>query len=275
MSIIVKDANSVDRYYEAVGDGSSSNPFQSVVPDFKLAHAIKSISDTYSDTVDIWEKGKVLVKFGINPDLDSGVAETIWNTGGNETLKTANDIDIVVSTDAGDTQDIVIEGHTISGTDLTFVTQTATLNGTTNVTLTTPLARVTRLYNNDNTDFAGTVTVEDAGASVHLTVNGANSENQSNKCATSLSNVDYWIITGLAGGVIGSVSATVQFQLQVKLAGKVWRTLYNFNSSNYTEVKGDEYIIVPPNSDIRVLGTSNTNNTEAIAAIRGYLAIIT
>jgi hypothetical protein len=275
MSIIVKDANSVDRYYEAVGDGSSSNPFQSVVPDFKLAHAIKSISDTYSDTVDIWEKGKVLNKFGYNPDLDTGVAETIWNQGGDETLKTANDIDIIVSTNAGDTQDVVIEGHTISGSDLTFVTQTATLNGTTNVSLTTPLARVTRVYNDDSTDFAGDITVEDNGTSVHAKVSGSTGQNQTKKCQTATSSVDYWIITSLSGGVVGSVSATVQFELQVKLSGKVWRTLYDFNSSNYTQIDLSTYIIVPPNSDIRIIGTSGTNNTEAVASIEGYLAIIT
>jgi len=275
MSIKVKDADSNDKYYETVGDGSSSNPFQSVVPDFKLAHAIKSISDTYSDTVDIWEKGKVLNKFGYNPDLDTGVAETIWNQGGNETLKTANDIDIIVSTNAGDTQDVVIEGHTISGSDLTFVTQTATLNGTTNVSLTTPLARVTRVYNDSSTDFAGDITVEDNGTSVHAKVSGSTGQNQTKKCQTATSSVDYWIITSISGGVVGSVSATVQFELQVKLSGKVWRALYDFNSSDYTQVDLSTYIIVPPNSDIRIIGTSGTNNTEAVAAIQGYLAIVT
>lgn len=274
-NIKVKDADSTDVYFQTIEVGTTGNPLQSVVPDFKLAHAVKSISDSYGDDVSIWEKGKILVKFGKNPDLDSGVKETIWETGGFETLKTANDIDIVVSTNAGDTQDIVIEGHTISGSDLTFVTQTATLNGTTNVALTTPLARVTRLYNDDSTDFAGDITVEDNGTSVHMTVKGTNGENQSKKCQTALSSADYWIITGITGGVVGSVSATVEFELQVREAGKVWRTQYSFNSSNYTEVKGDEYIIIKPNSDVRIAGTSNTNNTEAIAAIRGYLAIIT
>jgi len=275
MSIIVKDGNSADKYYQTIEEGNTTNPFQSVVPDYKLAHAQNAIFESFGDTVSIWEKGKVLVKFGRNEDLDTGVRETIWETGGIETLKTANDIDIVVSTDAGDTQEIVIEGHTISGSDLTFVIQTLTLNGTTNVSLTTPLARVSRLYNNDSTDFAGDVTVEDNGTSVHITVRGTNGLNQSEKCATSLSSSDYWIITGIAAGVTGSVSATVKFELQVKEAGKVWRTQYAFNSSTYTEVKGDEYIIVKPNSDVRIVGTSGTNNTEAIAAIRGYLAIIT
>ena len=275
MSIVIKDANAVDRYYEVTGDGSSSNPFQSVIPDYKLQHAVKFISDTYSDTVDIWEKGKPLIKFGYNPDLDVGVSETIWNQGGDETLKTANDIDIIVSTDAGDNQDVVIEGHTISGSDLTFVTQTETLNGTTNVSLTTPLARVTRVYNDGSTDFAGDVTVEDNGTSVHAKVLGTSGQNQSKKCQTALSSVDYWVITELAGGVVGTVTANIHFEFQIKESGKTWRTIYEFASSSYTTVSLDPYIIARPNSDIRMIGTSDTNNTEGIAAIHGYLAIVT
>lgn len=274
MSIKVKDADGLDKYYETVEDGGSSSPFQSVVPDFRIAHAINEINNVYSDNVSIWQKAKSLIKFGTNGDLDSSVSETIWETGGNEALKTANDIDVVVSTSASDTQSVTIEGHTISGNDLTFVSQTVNLNGTTNVSLTTPLARANRLVNNNGTDFVGDITVEDNGTSVNLTVKGTDGQNQSKKCATSLSSVDYWIITELSGGVVGSVSATVNFELQIKSTTGVWRTIYEFNSSSYTDIQLTPCIIVPPNNDIRVLGTSGTNNTQAVANIRGYLAVI-
>jgi len=274
MSLIVKDANASDKYFQTLEDGTSANPFQSVVPDYQLAHAQNVIFDTYGDTVSIWDKAKTLSKFGKNSDLDTGTRETIWETGGDETLKTANDIDVIVSSNAGDTQSVVIEGHTISGTDLTFVVQTLTLNGTTNVSLTTPLARVTRAYNNGSTDFAGTITVKDNGSTTHLTINGADGQNQSRKCQTSLSQFDYYIVTGLSGGVIGSVSATVTFEFQVKEIGKVWRTIREFNSSTYTEEKLTTPIIVKPNSDVRMVGLSGTNNTKAIASFSGYLASI-
>ena len=181
MSIKVKDADGLDKYYETVEDGGSSSPFQSVVPDFRIAHAINEINNVYSDNVSIWQKAKSLIKFGTNGDLDSSVSETIWETGGNEALKTANDIDVVVSTSASDTQSVTIEGHTISGNDLTFVSQTVNLNGTTNVSLTTPLARANRLVNNNGTDFVGDITVEDNGTSVNLTVKGTDGQNQSKK----------------------------------------------------------------------------------------------
>ena len=274
MSIIVKDGNSADKYYQTIEDGSLANPFQSVVPNYSVAQAIRDIEAQYSDTVSIWDKAKSLLKYGGNPDLDVAVSETIWNTGGNETLKTANDIDIVVSTDAGDTQEIVIEGHTISGNDLTFVTQTLTLNGTTNVSLTTPLARVNRLYNNDSTDFAGVITVEDNGTSVNLTVDGTKNENQSRKCQTAISQFDYYIITQMSGGIVGNISANVAFKFQIAPVGGVWRTVREFNSNIYTEIPVVPHIIVPPNHDVRMLGTSDTNNTEAVGEFAGYLASI-
>jgi len=275
MSIKVIDGDGANKYYEVIEDGTTGNPFQSVVPDYRLAWAHEYIQSTYSDTVSVWEKSKATTKFGKNPDLDAGTSETLWQTGGDETLKTANDIDIVVSTNVGDTQDIVIEGYTISGSDLTFVSQTATLNGTTNVTLTTPLARVQRLYNDDSTDFAGDITVEDNGTSVHLTVKGTDGENQSQKCALSLPSTEYLIITQIGAGVVGTTSATVEYALQVLLSGKVWRTQFVFSTSGYQEIYFDVPIVVPPNSDIRIIGTSDTNNTEGIAFIKGYYGIIT
>ena len=272
MSIEVKDAAGTSRYYETIEVGDTSNPFQSVVPDYRLALAVKYIKDTYSDDVSYWESVKPLTKFGKNPDLDSGVRETIWMTGGDETLKTANDIDIVVSTNAGDTQNIVIQGYTISGSDLTFVSQTATLNGTTNVTLTTPLARVVRLYNDDSTDFAGTITVEDNGTSTHLTVLGGSGQNQSFKTQTSVASDEYFVLTQIGGGVVGTISASVDYELQLRLSGKVWRTQLEFETSGYQEIYLDVPKIFPPNSDIRVVATSDTNNTEATAFFSGYYA---
>ena len=274
-NIKILDGDGATKYFQVVEDGSTGNPFQSVVPDFKIAAAMNEILGNDAVSVSVWEKSKTLSKFGSNIDLDTGTAETIWATGGTETLPTSNAIDIIVSTSAGDTQDIVIEGHTLSGTDLTFVVQTATLTGTTNVTLATPLARVSRAYNNGATDLAGDVTIEDNGTSVNLTMLGTVGANQSEKCATSTSQFDYWIITEINGGVIGTISANVEFKIQSKAMGKVWRTIYEFNSSTYTDIQLNPCIIIPPNHDVRMVGTSDTNNTEAVADIRGYLAIIT
>lgn len=271
-----KDADVATKYLHVIEAGTSGEPHEAVVPDYRIPYAMGIIKSNYSHTVSVREKSKSLIKFGKNNAITSGTPETVWKTGGDETYKTANDIDIVVSTNAGDTQDIVIEGHTLTGSDFTFVTQTAILNGTTNVTLTTPLARVGRLYNNDNTDFAGTITVEDNLTSVHLTVDEGN---ESEKCATTISSTDYWIITHLAASVgRTTTSSAVDFNLQVRESGKVFRTIYEFtvtNTGGFSEIEFAQPIIVPPNSDVRMRAAVTGTGMVVSCAIHGYLAIIT
>jgi len=244
--------------------------------DYWIKRAIRNIKADYGDDVSVLSKNKSLIKYGLNSDLDNGTRETIWEVGGDETYPTGNNIDIVTSTNAGDNQEVVIEGHTLSGSDLTFVSQTATLNGTANVSLSTPLYRANRLYNNGNTDFAGDITVEDNGTSVHLKV-AAGATNQSLKCATSLSSTDYWIITALDFSVRRATDASVDFELQIREYGKVWRTRYYATSNSFAgaQILGlKPCIIVPKNADVRVVGTANVNNTGAAASIHGVLAIV-
>ena len=275
MSIKVIDGDGADKYYETVNDGSIANPFQSVIADFRLNFAVRNIALTDGIDVDIWEKGRELIKYGRNDDLDSGTTEQIWLQGGIETIPSTNAINELVSTDAGDTQNVAIEGHTVDGSgNLTFVFQTATLNGTTPVTLSTALRDATRLYNNDSTDFIGTISVSD-GSTNYLTTDGDN--NQSLKCAASMGSDTYWIITKITASVKRANSAVVDFQLQTREKGKVWRTRYSFSVSRDAgtfQVDLDPFIIMKPSSDMRVVGTSNAANTVAESAVHGYMALI-
>lgn len=274
-SIKVKDSDGADKYYRTVNAGDSSNPYQSVIADFRLNFAVRNIALTYGDDVDIWDKGRELIKYGRNDDLDSGVSEQVWLLGGNETIPTTNTIDEIVSDNAGDTQDVVIEGHTVDGSgNLTFTVQSATLNGTTPVTLTTPLRDATRLFNDDSTDFAGTITVSD-GSTDYLSTDGSN--NQSLKCAASMGSDTYWIITKVMGSVKRANSAVVDFQLQIREKGKVFRTKYSFSVSRDAgtiQIDLDPYIIMTPSADMRVIATSNAANTVVEAAVHGYMALI-
>ena len=145
--------------------------YYGVDPNSKVEHALRRIKSDFE--VDVYVKPKALIKFRRNINLSTSL-ETVWILGGDETYQTSNAINTVVSDDPGDDQDIIIEGHTIDGSgDFTFVVQPATLTGTDNVTLTTPLARATRIYNNDNTDFAGTITVFVDGGTNHLRTDGS------------------------------------------------------------------------------------------------------
>lgn len=257
--------------------------------DPRVQQAINVIYSTYGDTVSVDQKKKNLTKFGRNPAATT-TSSTVWAYGAslaNEVLVSSNAIDTISSSSAGDTQLVTIEGHTISGTDLTFVTQTATLNGQNKVTLTTPLARATRIYNSGATDFAGTVYVfEDdtvsagvpqTAAKVHLTAPIAYAGNQSLKCATAISSVDYWLIEHVTCSVLKKTAGYADFSLQVKVDGGVFRTIETYSAASASgtiRVEYDEFLIVPPNSDVRMICTADAASTDVMASVHGVLAII-
>ncbi len=108
-------------------------------------------------------------KFGAANDFDvSDGFVTVWDGSQDGaafekmlyTYSTTADIDTLSSDNAANTQ--VTE---IQGLDANYepVTQTATLNGTSAVTLATPLIRIFRVKNTNSTDFVGNVFVSVAG----------------------------------------------------------------------------------------------------------------
>lgn len=112
----------------------------------RLERALEEIRSSDGQDASVEAKNKSLIKFGRNDDPGT-VEETVWNTGGLEAYPTGNDIDVVVvSTDAGDTQTVVVEGHTLTNGVLVFTVQRVTLTGTTPAALGTPSYRATCLY---------------------------------------------------------------------------------------------------------------------------------
>lgn len=96
-----------------------------------------------------------LDKFGVNPIVTvSSDPEDIWEGGGEYPFSTSADIISISSSNAGDTQDISIQGL---GADGREVIQNVTLQGQTVVPLTTPLLRVYRMENESNVNLLGTV----------------------------------------------------------------------------------------------------------------------
>lgn len=274
-----------------------------VPQDWKLAYAEEVIRNTYSDTVSVWEKKKALNKFGRTSNADSGVSTTVavfQGTVVNETYVSTNIIDSIVSSNTGDTtQTITVEGHTIDGSgNLTFVTQNASLNGQTEVTLSTPLARANRAFVANSTTFdspyaalAGTISIYDntggitsgvpnTAAATKLIIDAG--KTQTEKCATSISSQDYWIITALQASIEErGPTAAADFQIEIRdvANGGVWRPLgaeISLNSAGQSTaiVKFDPYRIVPKSHDVRVVVISNTANTLCSAEIEGYLASV-
>lgn len=249
----------------------------------RLQDAIGQVAKDYGHSVAL--KNKALLKFGRSETLGTSY-ETVWQRGGSETFLTDNLIDKISSSDNGDTQDVVVEGHTIDGSgNLTFVTQSVTLAGQTETALTTPMARANRMYNNDSTDFAGVVYVyEDdtvtAGvpqttAKIHLQSSG--SSNQSLKAATSISQYDYWFITSMYVAVTKKTTAVADFDLQVRDQGKVFRTRFQLEASSDGSgqfIELDPVLMVKPNSDVRIQAVASTTNVAVTAWMNGPLALI-
>lgn len=255
--------------------------------DRMLTLAEKEILKTYGDKVSVETKNKALRKFGRNADVGSSY-ETVWRTGGDETIPTTNVIQYVSSSDNSDTQTMVVEGHTISNNLLPFVVQTVTLSGQSTSTLTTPLRDVTRAYNASTTDFAGTIYIWESGpmaggvpqtaSDIHLTIIEAN---QSEKTATAVSNDDYFILYGVQCFVFTKTAETAEFTFEFRqidpTAGPLaWRRIYNTVASNdsaYSEYF-DPPFIIPKNSDIRMRAKGDGTSIDVGCSFDGYLASV-
>lgn len=250
--------------------------------DYWLRTALDEIAGTGTQA---YPKAKTLHKFGENLLVGTSPATVMTLPSGvlNETFVSTNAIAYVSSSDAGDTQTVVYEGHTIDGDgNLTFFTDTVTLAGQTKTALPTPGARITRAYNTGATDFAGSVYfyeddtpsggVPATAANVHLIVPVG--ENQSLKCSTALSSKDYALVTSFYGSVNKKTAGGAVLRLQVRNSGGVFRTLYKRGiNSNGSDLSFDfrPYLIVRPNSDIRITAEADTAGTAVSAGFNSTL----
>lgn len=255
--------------------------------------AIAQILADYDDVVSVENKRDVLLKFGKNFDLQAADEwETVMEHGATETFQTTNAINSISSSDAGDTGTITLTGHTILGGLLTRVTQTVTLTGQTPVTLTTALCRVERGVNAEvfalgsEANFDGTIYVFKSGgtvtagvpqtaADIYLTMNPT--DQQSNKGQASIAQDEYLILTQVGGFVRRQATAVMDFQLQWRELGTVFRTHLPFSASDTsaTILSLDPYLVVPKNSDIRIQANSSANSTAATAFFNGFYASVT
>lgn len=257
--------------------------------DFWVKHAESEILETYGDLVKV--KPKSLLKFGRTTNADQNIATTVMNLQDDERLETYVSTNAIDSVSSGSTNDnsaftLVVEGHTIADGNLTFVTQQVTLNGQTRVALTTPLARVTRAFNNSAGNLTGPVYFYENGAitsgkpntdsSTHLII--AAGKNQSEKCATAFSQFDYGLITSLASSVSRNNTANVDLELQVRQLGKAFRPQFEWTMRTTGETsfifEFRPFLIVPKNSDVRINCTASANDTTVLAQFNSLLALV-
>ena len=258
--------------------------------DFNLALAEKEIFELYNKRVSIWDKAKTLVRFGVNPDVDI-VNETVWDVGGIETYVTGNTISTISSTSSGDTALVKVEGHTVTGTGVnakfTFIVQTVALNGQNKVVLPTPVARISYIENANSVNLLGDVyAYEDTAivaglptdiTKVHCKIRGSEGIQQSQKCATTFSDNDFFIITHITSGIEkgGGVDSAAGVQFEVREVGGVFkhRKVVSASRGSVTS-QVTPYLIVPNNADLRANTTTTANNVPVTASFSGYLATV-
>lgn len=253
-----------------------------------IAYAINQIKVTYGVDVSVEKKAKSLIKFGRNSTTtNAATGSTVMTFVGSEdheTYVSSNIIDTISSSSTSDDQEITLEGHTIANNEFTFVVQTATLDGQNKVTLSTPLARLTRMYNIGSTDVVGNIygyQDQNISAGVPQTADKVHciipiGRQQSQKCSTTISKNDYWLITGVTGSVLEKTSSFADFELQIRRYGGVFRSSDTFSASSgdtHSEIY-TPYIIIPSNSDVRLVAVGSADNLDVAGSIRGYLAII-
>lgn len=256
-----------------------------------IGHALfmaqKIIQREDAVTVSVADAAEKFIKFGQNEDVN-GTEETVWSYGGTETYATGNTIDTISSSSASDTIDVIVDGHTVTGTgvnaEFTRVIQGATLNGQNKVVLTTPLARCDRIFNDNGVELVGEVFVyEDdtivAGvpqtpALVHNHI--PQGFNQSFKCAFTTAKDEYFVVTAMTVGTgRANTTGNIQFLLEDREPGKVFRPPFGRivvpAQQGTLRLNLDPYIIIRPNNDVRMEATASTNGMTANAQISGYI----
>lgn len=254
---------------------------------FDLQFAMDSIRRLYGHKVNI-NTAEPLDKWGSRFDV-STIEVTVSDFEGeaHETLLTTNGITHAISTDAAATQTLEIRGNTISSGVLTASRQTLILDGQTAVALNPPIGRFNRSWNDTATPLDGNVSFYEGGAtSGGVVTNKAeihgmilqDDDDQTEKCATSMSNGIYWIIKEFGGSILSKNAASIDLKLQTRKKDKLFRPLggrIGLSTNGTTTDKRKGPFIITPNSDTRVTAKATTGSNIAVEAyMRGYIVQI-
>jgi hypothetical protein len=253
-----------------------------------IIHAQQIIFDTYGEVVTLENKNKDLLKFGRHEKVQTTLTTlmTLPASTYNETYVASNIITQAISTDAGDTEDVIIEGHTVVGSGVdakyTFVVQELTLTGQDEVALDIPLARCSRVYNNDVTELAGVVSitedgtftvggVPEAASEVHCQIRAG--RQQSEKCATTIEDHNYWVITGWRADMLEKQATFGEIQIETRLPGKVFRPFVTAGVSDNHSADQVQvpYVIIPANTDVRMRAAVGANDKDMSGWLCGAL----
>ena len=283
--------------------------------DYWIKYATQKIKSDYGDSVRVLTnedgigKNKDLLKFGATSAIGTSEKMIMTLAGSElaETFATDNTIDAIVSDDALNTQLLTIEGHKrLENNLMQFIVQQKRLTGQTRALLDTPLFRQTRTYVDDYLSLpiqsgSSVFTYESSGgvsaggipssdASIHSIIQAGSStvpylrNNQTQKCATSVSYQDYLIITLVyafmtrASGSNSSCDIFLKWRKIDATGPKAFRTVFvgslNSNGSTGLYIDKPPYIIIPKNSDIIMTAIGSTTGIAVSAGFNGVLALV-
>lgn len=215
-------------------------------------------------------------KFGYNSAVGTS-QEEIWNVGGVEAYLSSAETMNIVSTSTDDDGAPVGTGArtlTIFGLDNDWlpISETITLNGTTNVLTSNSYLRVFRMIVNTAGSTGGNVgtitATASSAASVHAQINPT--DNQTLKINFSIPANKYGVITYAE---IGTAKADdCEVRLKVRPFGEVFQTkrLLNFFESTVS-FSNIIPILLPPKSDITITALSSAGGVKVSANIDYYL----
>jgi len=210
-------------------------------------------------------------KFGRNTDIDT-TQEDVWDGGGTITYSTTADITHIVSSNAGDTFDIEIQGL---DADWNLVTQSKALTGTTGVALDTPLIRVFRMKNDSGTAAAGNIQCGVGAVTTSFTAGNLRGqitlgfEQTLMALYTVPANKTAYLVKYWGDVNKSNVTGALDLTLWARSFGGVFRVqstngLIAAGSSSF-ERDYKPYPSYSEKTDLRVTGTGSTNNFDVSA----------
>lgn len=258
--------------------------------DPSLHYAMQVVYNQYGHNISFCTDPEPFSKEARNPLTTSatGGSEIAFMPSGVnfETYVNDNLIDSISSANAGDNQLIYIEGCKLENGNFVRVKQQATLDGQNKVSLDTPLVRVDYAENINGTDLLGNVYIYQGSsavvggvpsdnAKIHLIINYL--ENRSDKSGTSIPYNKYLIITNWIVKFDKKNSGFTDVKFQIRTQNSVFKSRASITVSdnqNGLVQNANPFYIVQPNSDIRLVGTADSSNTDVSAGYYGYWATI-
>ena len=245
-----------------------------------MHQAAQEIEENYGDKIEA--VGKTITKFGENELVGTSEA-TIMSLPSAVLSEThvATNLITQVSSSSASPKILLVTGSVADGV-FTYVSQEITLTGQTAAPLTTALARVQRVYNSGSAVLVGNVYVSqtdtltagvpDTSAKIHAIAPLA--ENQTLKAASTTANGEYMLISKIYASINDKTLAAAVVRLSIRNAGGVFRTQTKraINSQGPSlEFACEPFLIVPPNSDIKMSAEADGASTPVSTGYAGIL----